>query len=86
MYWSYMSFPDGTEVTFSEVYDDGTVGVWIGTPIVGGFKSAHCIIPALRWDVIDGYSADEMSGLDRYVRNNAHVIVQMSLEKEDAGD
>lgn len=84
MYWSYMSFPDDTEVTFSETQDDGTVGVWIETPIDGGFKSAHCIIPSLRWDMIDGYSADEMSELDRYVRNNAHIIIRKSLEREDA--
>ena len=84
MYWSYMSFPDDTEVTFSETQDDGTVGVWIETPIDGGFKSAHCIIPSFRWDMIDGYSADEMSELDRYVRNNAHIIIRKSLEREDA--
>lgn len=84
MYWSYMSFPDDTEVTFSETHDDGTVGVWIETPIDGGFKSAHCIIPSFRWDEIDGYGADEMKRLDRYVRNNAHIIAEMSLEKEDA--
>lgn len=84
MYWSYMSFPDDTEVTFSETHDDGTVGVWIETPIEGGFKSAHCIIPAFRWDTIDGYTADEKSRLDRYVRNNAHIIIRKSLEREEA--
>ena len=32
-YKSYMSFPDGTEVTYSRLRDDGSVGVYIEAPV-----------------------------------------------------
>lgn len=81
-YKSYMSFPDGTEVTYSRLRDDGSVGVYIEAPVYGGFKSAHCRIPALIWDKIEGYSTKEMRDLDELVRNNAPLILRMA--KEDA--
>lgn len=79
---SYMSLPDGTEVTYSQLRDDGSVGVWIEAPVYGGFKSAHCRIPAFIWDKIEGYSTKEMRDLDELVRNNAPLILRMA--KEDA--
>lgn len=81
-YKSYMSFPDGTEVTYSDLRDDGSVGVLIEAPIYGGFKSAHCRIPAFIWDKIEGYSTKEMRDLDELMRNNAPLILRMA--KEDA--
>lgn len=81
-YKSYMSFPDGTEVTYSRLRDDGSVGVYIEAPVYGGFKSAHCRILALIWDKIEGYSTKEMRGLDELVGNNAPLILRMA--KEDA--
>lgn len=77
-----MSFPDGTEVTYSRLRDDGSVGVYIEAPVYGGFKSAHCRIAALIWDKIEGYSTKEMRDLDELVRNNAPLILRMA--KEDA--
>lgn len=62
--------------------DDGSVGVYIEAPVYGGFKSAHCRIPALIWDIIKGCSTKEMRDLDELVRNNAPLILRMA--KEDA--
>lgn len=80
MYWSYMTLRDDTEVTFSETGGDGSVGVWIETPIETGFKSAHCLIPSFEWDVVDGYSDDELLWFESFLRNNAPLIMEMSRE------
>ena len=85
MYWGYMTFNDDTEVTYSETKDDGTVGVWVETPIEGGFKSAHCIVPTFVWDSVDGFEPGEMDKLDAYVRRNVTLIMEMSSEKTFAG-
>lgn len=84
MYWGYMTLADDTEITFSETRWDGSVGVWVETPIMGGFKSAHCSIPNIEWDFIDGYGPEEMRWLSSYMRNNAPLIMEMSKEKAGA--
>ncbi len=81
MYWGYMSFEDGTEVTYSETREDGTVGVWVETPVEGGFNSAHCWLPGFRWDVVRSYSAEAMEWIDTLIKNNAIIILDMSEEK-----
>ncbi len=83
MYWEYMTLADDTEVTFSETKSDGTVGVWIETPIDGGFKSAHCTLPNLEWDSIRGYDNEELKWFEDYLRNNEVLILEMSWEKTD---
>lgn len=81
MYWGYMTFNDETEVTYSETGEDGTCGVWVETPVDGGFKSAHCILPSFKWDSVDGFDDEEVSALDAYMKRNASLIMEMSEEK-----
>lgn len=45
MMFPYMTFPDDTEVTHSQIEADGKVKVYIETPIYGGFKNLTCILP-----------------------------------------
>ena len=81
MYYGYMSFPDNTEVTYSDMDRFGVVGVWIETPVPSGFKSAHCYLPSLEWDSVDGFTDDEMNGLTDFVLRNADLILDLSEEK-----
>lgn len=81
MYWGYMTFNDETEVTYSETDEGGTCGVWVETPIDGGFKSAHCNLPSFKWDSVEGFDDEELSALDVYIKNNALLIMEMSEEK-----
>lgn len=85
MYWGYMTLADDTEVTFSETKSDGTVGVWIETPIDGDFKSAHCTLPSFDWDSVRGYETEELEWLDEYLKNNSPLILEMSREKTFSG-
>lgn len=44
MMYPYMTFNDDTEVTHSQMQDNGTVKVYIETPIEGGFKDLKTIL------------------------------------------
>ena len=46
MKYSYVVFPDETEVTYSDIDSFGNVAVRIETPVDGGFKSLGCTLPS----------------------------------------
>jgi hypothetical protein len=49
--YPFMSFPDNTEITHSEMQSDGTVRVYVETPDEkDGFHNAWCILPEYRWE------------------------------------
>lgn len=79
MMYPYMTFNDGTEVTHSQIHEDGTVNVFIETPVEGGFKDLTCVLPAYDWKN-DGYDDSELQYWKEYVRNNAHVIIELAKE------
>lgn len=77
MMYPYMSFNDHTEVTHSQIQSDGSVKVYIETPVYGGFKSLTCVLPDYRYQN-DGYSEAELKTWLQYIRNNAHVIIELA--------
>ncbi|MDD7409275.1 MAG: hypothetical protein SOV71_01410 [Anaerovoracaceae bacterium] len=78
MKYSYVTFPDDTEVTFSDFYEDGSVKVYIETPVYGGFHNATCLLPEYNWISVDGYSAEEMKKWDDFMHDNAHLILELA--------
>ena len=79
MMYPFMTLNDNTEITHSEMYPDGSVKVYIETPVEGGFKSAECWLPMNRWEV-NGYSWLEMQYLRRLVRRNESLFIKYSME------
>jgi hypothetical protein len=76
-----MTLNDNTEITHSEMKDDGTVKVYIETPDEkDGFHNAWCILPEYKWENIHGYSESEMEFFKNLLRNNAHLIMEFSQE------
>ena len=50
-----MTLNDDTEITHSEMKEDGSVKVYIETPDeTGGFRSAVCWLPNYRWENVYG--------------------------------
>ena len=46
MIYPFMTLPDDTEITHTEMQEDGTVKVYIETPDEkDGFHSVECILP-----------------------------------------
>ena len=46
MKYPYMTRMDKTEITHGDVREDGTVLVYIETPVDWGFNSAYCVLPS----------------------------------------
>ena len=81
MMYPYMTLNDDTEITHSEVKDDGRVRVYIETPDEkDGFHSAVCWLPDYTWEAVQGSSEKEMTFFRQLVRNNAHLMLEFALD------
>lgn len=81
MMYPYMTLNDDTEITHSEMKDDGRVKIYIETPdLKDGFHNAVCWIPGYQWENINGYSESEMQYFKKLIRDNAHLILEFSQE------
>ena len=78
MKYPYMSLPDGTEITHGDIRDDGTVLVYIETPVDLGFNSAYCVLPTYEWSQVHGYTEREIARFDKLLHNNAHLIIELA--------
>lgn len=79
MMYPYMTFSDHTEVTHSKLHEDGTVKVFIETPTQTGFKDLTCVLPQYQWDN-HGFTQKEFEHWQKYVENNAHIIMELAAE------
>lgn len=79
MMYPFITLDDDTEITHSEMYQDGSVKVYIETPDEkDGFHDATCLLPEYRWTDIHGYTAAEMEKFKQMIRDNAHLILEFS--------
>ena len=81
MMYPYLTLNDDTEITHSEMKEDGSVKVYIETPDeTGGFHRATCWLPGYRWEDVNGYTDAEMAFFKDLIRNNAHLIMEFSQD------
>jgi hypothetical protein len=60
MMYPYVTLNDDTEITHSELLQDGRVKVYIETPdLKDGFHHAVCYLPDYTWEDVNGYSEAE---------------------------
>ena len=79
MMYPFMTLNDDTEITHSELKEDGRVKVYIETPDEkDGFHNATCWLPEYRWENIRGYTETEMDYFKQLMRTNAHLIIAFS--------
>lgn len=84
MMYPYLSLEDNTEITHSEMKEDGGVKVYIETPDENGeFSSAVCWLPQYKWENIQGYTDSEIAFFQELVRNNAHLMICIFPEKRN---
>lgn len=67
MLWSYVQLDDGTQFAYSETRDDGTVRVAVERPVGLGFDHAECLMPAVNWFNVKGFSTDDLNFLTKFV-------------------
>ena len=81
MMYPFMTLNDDTEITHSEMREDGRVKVYIETPDEqDGFHNAVCWLPDYTWEQINGYSESQMQYFRELLRNNAHLILEFSQD------
>ena len=74
--YPFMTLNDDTEITHSEMKDDGTVKVYIETPDEkDGFHNVVCWLPDFKWEKINGYSDDEMRYFKKLIQPLCHKII-----------
>ena len=75
-----MTLNDETEITHSDMEADGTVKVYVETPVIGGFHNAWCILPKFRWEEIDGYSDDDIKRFQEIIKPSEQLILKKAAE------
>lgn len=77
MMYPYMTLEDGTEVTHSQLIENGSsckVLVHFERPTKSGFDSMRCELPSYTWSTWEGsFSEEDLRFFERYLRNNAHL-------------
>jgi hypothetical protein len=82
MMYPFITLDDETEITHSEMREDGTVKVYIETPDENYcFKHATCYLPHYIWEDIYKYSDDEMDKWRELIKANAHLIMEYSTKE-----
>ena len=75
MMYPFMTLNDDTEITHSEMKENGRVKVYIETPDEkDGFHNAVCWLPAYQWENINGYSEEEMAFFQKLKTMATHSI------------
>ena len=83
MMYPFMTLEDKTEVVHSDTYEENgaeCVKVYFERPVMGGFDSAECYLPAYEWKNVEGFSEAEIKSFQELVESTAHVIIQLARE------
>ena len=69
MMYPFMTLDDNTEVVHSEMLPDGRVKVYFEKPDAEDcFHSAVCYLPDYKWEDVNGFTPEEISGPTRTSR------------------
>ena len=83
MLYPFLTLPDETEIVHSEsIFSEGRelVKVCIEKPVDYGFKSATCWLPDYRWENIEGYTQEEIAGLNELVQSLSATIYELARD------
>ena len=81
MMYPFLTLDDETEITHSEMLDNGTVKVYLEKPDEKDcFHYATCYLPSYHWEEIVGFSEEEMNRYREVIESTAHLIMEFSQE------
>ena len=81
MMYPFLTLDDETEITHSEMLDNGMVKVYLEKPDEKDcFHHATCYLPSYHWEEIVGFSEEEMSRYREVIESTAHLIIEFSQE------
>lgn len=78
MMYKFMELDDKTEITHSDMRDDGTVKVCFEQPVADGFKTCYWELPSYRNFDVDGYGENELVLQREYLEKMAHLIIRFA--------
>ena len=84
MMYAFTRLDDGTEVVYSDAYEvqgSKTVKVYFEKPIYGDLRSAECYLPKYEWMNIHGFSEEEISHLQEYIKSVSHTIIRLAAQE-----
>ena len=74
MMYPLITLNDHTEMVYSDRRADGTILVYVETPIHLGFRHASCILPSYEWQEIHGYTQEELAHFQELIVSLKHKI------------
>ena len=83
MMYPYITLADETEIAHSQVIEDNgvqTVEVHFERPTEQGFDSARCVLPSYQWKFKEGFSSEEISFFEEFLRHNAHLLYRYAAQ------
>lgn len=79
MMFPFLTLDDNTEITHSEMLEDGTVKVYVEKPDDKDcFHNALCYLPEYRWENINGFEKSEIQKYQEIIESTAHLILEFS--------
>lgn len=82
MKYPFMTFPDETVITHSDIFvenDVEKIKVYFEKPIDGGFIDATCVLPEYNW-LNHGFSEEEISNFQKLLEKGVHVIYRFAKQ------
>lgn len=81
MIYPFMTLEDDTEITHTEMLENGEVKVYVETPDEKDcFHSLICYLPSYRVEEVIGYSEEEVSKHVKFIREAANLIIEFAQE------
>ena len=83
MMYPYLTLADETEITHSQIIEkDGQqeVEVHFERPVENGFCSARCVLPSYRWKFHNGFTKEELTFFEEFLRHNAHLLYRYAAQ------
>lgn len=82
MIYPLFTLMDGTEYTYTELRNDGTIIVYVETPdAVDGFHSLECVLPGIIVRNVQGYTFQEQQEILDIIKAHAEYICNTATTK-----
>lgn len=81
MMYPFLTLDDETEITHSEMLNNGTVKVYLEKPDEKNcFPQVTCYLPDYRWEENVGFSETDMDRYREVIESTVHLIMEFSQE------
>lgn len=81
MMYPFMTLDDQAEIVHSEMYEDGTVKVYVEKPDAKDcFHHMTCILPGYKLKDVFGFTEKEIERYMEVIHSTAHLIMEFAQE------